>query len=169
MTDPERNNPHKCTCNRHPDSAVTATVKNEIPYCPRCGGIVWPKFGKDNNGHDGDCTVYSSMQNNHITDGICTCGYGHRQQTSESFAMDNMYSQERISEGLERKDNNEFGHSGDKTVSSYPEDNQHPPKERKVSLEEIVNLMVDYRYNVADGAIAIQSLFNATEERKGEE
>ena len=143
------------------------------------------KFGKDNSGHDGDCTVYSSMQNNHITDGICTCGYGHRQQTSESFAMDNMYSQERISEGLERKDNsgmdlsdeiaeqknliaverlagnivkqelhkgiemglrlaqsklsqqpqkqdnNEFGHSGDKTVSSYPEDNQQPPKERQ--------------------------------------
>ena len=63
------------------------------------------KFGKDNSGHAGDCTVYSSMQNNRITDGICTCGYGHRQQTSESFAMDNMYSQERISEGLERKDN----------------------------------------------------------------
>ena len=35
------------------------------------------------------------------------------------------------------KDNNEFGHSGDKTVSSYPEDNQQPPKERKVSLEDI--------------------------------
>ena len=44
---PQDNNTHKCTCNRHPDSAFTVRVKNEIPYCPRCGGIVWPKI--DNN------------------------------------------------------------------------------------------------------------------------
>jgi hypothetical protein len=28
------------------------------------------------------------------------------------------------------QENNEFGHSGDKTVSSYPEDNQQPPKDQ---------------------------------------
>jgi len=53
------------------------------------------------------------------------------------------------------KDNNEFGHSGDKTVSSYPEDNQQPPKERKVSLEDI--------------AIELWSLFDTNNEIKWSE
>ena len=38
---PQDNNAHKCTCNRHPDSAFTVRVKNDIPYCPRCGGMVY--------------------------------------------------------------------------------------------------------------------------------
>ena len=83
------------------------------------------------------------------------------------------------------KDNNEFGHSGDKTVSSYPEDNQQPPKERKVSLEEIEKVVaktlkvsctcLDGRGIVCVGCFyrkdigkAILSLINATEERKGD-
>ena len=37
-------NPVKCNCQRHPDSAFTVRVKNDIPYCPRCGGICWPKI-----------------------------------------------------------------------------------------------------------------------------
>ncbi len=47
---PESRNPHKCKCERHPDSAFTVTVKNEIPYCPRCGGIVFPSSQKESSG-----------------------------------------------------------------------------------------------------------------------
>ena len=74
------------------------------------------------------------------------------------------------------KDNNEFGHSGDKTVSSYPEDNQQPPKERKVSLEEIDLRVLLSNYDgsyhrdsdyIRGLSKAILSLINATEERKG--
>ena len=74
------------------------------------------------------------------------------------------------------KDNNEFGHSGDITVSSYPEDNQQPPKERKVSLEEIkeailIEFTLPSNKSVVSwldrSALAILSLLNATEERKG--
>ena len=80
------------------------------------------------------------------------------------------------------QDNNEFGHSGDKTVSSYPEDNQQPPKERKVSLEEIEEVLRsngEIKHIPVSGdlvfgylkpiAQAILSLINATEERKGAE
>ena len=72
-----------------------------------------------------------------------------------------------------KQDNNEFGHSGDKTVSSYPEDNQQPPKERKVSLEEIFNIIDNMVHGYSKTwktkvAQAILSLINATEERKGE-
>ena len=69
------------------------------------------------------------------------------------------------------KDNNEFGHSGDKTVSSYPEDSQQPPKERKVSLEEIrqtIRQHGGWESSIDDISKAILSLINATEERKGE-
>ena len=74
------------------------------------------------------------------------------------------------------KDNSEFGHSGDKTVSSYPEDNQQPPKERKVSLEEIDLRVLLSNYDgsyhrdsdyIRGLSKAILSLINATEERKG--
>ena len=34
--------PTKCKCHS-PDSVFTVTIKNEISYCPRCGGIVFPK------------------------------------------------------------------------------------------------------------------------------
>ena len=70
------------------------------------------------------------------------------------------------------KDNNEFGHSGDKTVSSYPEDNQQPPKERKVSLEEIkeailIEFTLPSNKSVVSwldrSALAILSLLNAKE------
>ena len=68
------------------------------------------------------------------------------------------------------KDNNEFGHSGDKTVSSYPEDSQQPPKERKVSLEEIrqtIRQHGGWESSIDDISKAILSLINATEEQKG--
>lgn len=26
--------------------------------------------------HDGDCTIYASLENGRPEDGICTCGYG---------------------------------------------------------------------------------------------
>ncbi len=29
--------------------------------------------------HDGDCTIYASLHNDNLDDGICTCGYGHQE------------------------------------------------------------------------------------------
>jgi hypothetical protein len=179
----QANNAHKCqVCDKE---AITDQKENGW----RCQDHAL--FGKDNSGHAGDCTVYSSMQNNHITDGICTCGYGHRQQTSESFAMDNMYSQERISEGLERKDNSgmvprkEYLMCSTHQVGIMPNRlcgycelerlSQQPPKERKVSLEEISKILIClhevtgevYLGNITGTSQSILSLLNATEERKG--
>ena len=105
------------------------------------------KFGKDNNPnyHANTCSSCSP-----ITEKPChICG------VHVSFG----------------KDNNEFGHSGDKTVSSYPEDSQQPPKERKVSLEEIrqtIRQHGGWESSIDDISKAILSLINATEERKGE-
>ena len=43
--------------------------------------------------HDGDCTIYSALENGNPEDGICTCGYAHqlRGETGDSSAM---YSEE---------------------------------------------------------------------------
>jgi hypothetical protein len=30
----------------------------------------------ETNRHEGDCTIYSSLENGNPEDGICTCGYG---------------------------------------------------------------------------------------------
>jgi len=35
--------------------------------------------------HDGDCTIYSSMDNGMATDGICTCGYGMEMMRKNEF------------------------------------------------------------------------------------
>jgi len=40
--------------------------------------------------HDGDCTIYASLDNENPEDGICTCGYGHQRRGDES----EMYSRE---------------------------------------------------------------------------
>lgn len=42
--------PIKCKCNRHPDSCFTVTIRNEIPYCPICGGICMPVFSDNKDG-----------------------------------------------------------------------------------------------------------------------
>lgn len=48
---------------------------------------------KDNNFHDGDCTIYASLSNGCSTDGICTCGYGLR--LSRNCDYSEVYSKER--------------------------------------------------------------------------
>lgn len=45
--------------------------------------------------HDGDCTFYSPMINERITDGICTCGYAHYWKGSNG-CDERMYSKERL-------------------------------------------------------------------------
>lgn len=47
--------PIKCKCNRHPDSCFTVTIRNEIPYCPICGGIYMPVFSDNKDGKN-TCT-----------------------------------------------------------------------------------------------------------------
>ncbi len=43
--------------------------------------------------HDGDCSIYASLSNMGMPEaGICTCGYGHEQQSQENY--DEMYSPE---------------------------------------------------------------------------
>ena len=44
--------------------------------------------------HDSDCTIYSAMINEGVTDGICTCGYGWQVVRDSSWLE--MYSDERL-------------------------------------------------------------------------
>ncbi len=42
--------------------------------------------------HDGDCSIYASLDNNIPEAGICTCGYGHQLMGQEDYSQ--MYSEE---------------------------------------------------------------------------
>lgn len=40
-----------------------------------CEPLMAPR--KTRTRHDGDCSIYASLCNGQVTDGICTCGYSH--------------------------------------------------------------------------------------------
>ena len=126
------------------------------------------KFGKDNSGTvlDEDDFAEELYQKFKIA----------TESEFSTWLVMSRYIIRKFSQQPPKQDNNEFGHSGDKTVSSYPEDNQQPPKERKVSLEEIDLRVLLSNYDgsyhrdsdyIRGLSKAILSLINATEERKG--
>ena len=53
--------------------------------------------------HDGDCCIFSSIDNTLPSDGVCTCGYGHR-MNRENGNLDEMYSEERITSSIGLQD-----------------------------------------------------------------
>jgi len=55
------------------------------------------------NGHDGDCTIYMSLNNHGRPEaGICTCGYGWSLVVKGSGDWSQMYSEE-LKRKLEKK------------------------------------------------------------------
>ena len=49
--------------------------------------------------HDGDCSIYASLDNNIPEAGVCTCGYGHQLRGQADYSQ--RYSKE-LSEKLEK-------------------------------------------------------------------
>lgn len=47
--------------------------------------------------HDGDCTIYSAIENGNATDGICTCGFGLQKKRHLDYTE--MFSDERLNSG----------------------------------------------------------------------
>lgn len=54
------------------------------------GPSVWRA---DRTRHDGDCTIYASLNNGRPYDGICTCGFGWQQIRKGDYSQ--IYSKER--------------------------------------------------------------------------